>query len=117
MDANNILDIFEEKEVNKVYLNFSDPWPKTRHEKRRLTGPVIFSNILKILSGDLEFKTDNRHLFEYSIMQFNNLNLKIEELSLDLHSDKEDVITTEYEEKFMSKNNVIYYAKIRKGDE
>lgn len=114
IDASNILDIFEEKEMDKVYLNFSDPWPKTRHEKRRLTGPVIFSNIMNILKGDLEFKTDNRHLFEYSIKEFNKMGLEILELSLDLHKDKEDVITTEYEEKFMSKGNVIYYTKIKK---
>ena len=112
-DAEGILDIFEENEIDKVYLNFSDPWPKNRHEKRRLTGPIIFSNILKILKGDLEFKTDNRKLFEYSLIQFNNLKLNIEELSLDLHKDKEDVITTEYEDKFTSLGQVIYYIKLK----
>lgn len=112
-DATNILDIFCENEIDKVYLNFSDPWPKTRHEKRRLTGPIIFSNILKVLKGDLEFKTDNRKLFEYSIMQFNNLGLNIIELSLDLHKDKEDIITTEYEDKFSSLGQVIYYIRIK----
>lgn len=115
-DAANILDIFEEKEVDKIYLNFSDPWPKSRHEKRRLTGPIIFNNILKILNGDLEFKSDNRKLFEYSIIQFNNLGLDILELSLDLHKDCEDVITTEYEDKFVALNMPIYYAKIKKGE-
>ena len=113
-DAANILDIFEEKEVDKIYLNFSDPWPKSRHEKRRLTGPIIFNNILKILNGDLEFKSDNRKLFEYSIIQFNNLSLDILELSLDLHKDCEDVITTEYEDKFVALGMPIYYAKIKK---
>lgn len=113
-DASNILDIFKENEVDKIYLNFSDPWPKTRHEKRRLTSPIIFNNILNILKGDLEFKTDNRHLFEYSIMQFNKLNLNIEELSLNLHEDKADVITTEYEDKFISMNQNIYYVKVKK---
>ena len=115
-DAANILDIFEEKEVDKVYLNFSDPWPKTRQEKRRLTGPIIFNNILKILNGDLEFKSDNRKLFEYSIMQFNNLGLNILELSLDLHKDNPDVISTEYEDKFVALNMPIYYVKIKKGE-
>ena len=114
-DAANILDIFEMNEVDKIYLNFSDPWPKTRHEKRRLTSPLIFNNILKILKGDLEFKTDNRHLFEYSIMQFNKIGLNIEELSLDLHADKDDVITTEYEDKFINMNQNIYYVKVMKG--
>ena len=112
-DAANILDIFCEGEIDKVYLNFSDPWPKARHEKRRLTGPIIFSNILKVLKGDLEFKTDNRKLFEYSIMQFNNLGLNILDLSLDLHKDKEDIITTEYEDKFSSLGQVIYYIRIK----
>ena len=114
-DAANILDIFAKNEVDKIYLNFSDPWPKTRHEKRRLTSPIIFNNILKILKGDLEFKTDNRHLFEYSIMQFNKIGLNIEELSLDLHADKDDVVTTEYEDKFINMNQNIYYVKVTKG--
>ena len=113
IDACNIKEVFNDKEVQKVFLNFSDPWPKTRHEKRRLTSPLIFKNILDILDGDLEFKTDNRHLFEYSIMEFKTLNLDIIELSLDLHSDKEDIITTEYEDKFVSKGNVIYYCKVK----
>lgn len=112
-DAANILDIFEDNEIDKVYLNFSDPWPKNRHEKRRLTCPAIFSNILKVLKGDLEFKTDNRKLFEYSIKEFNNLKLNIEEISLDLHKDKVDVITTEYEDKFISLGQVIYYIKLK----
>lgn len=113
IDACNIKDIFEDNEVNKVFLNFSDPWPKSRHEKRRLTSPLIFKNILDILDGDLEFKTDNRKLFEYSIGEFNNMNLDICELSLDLHNDFEDIITTEYEDKFTSKGNVIYYTKVK----
>jgi tRNA (guanine-N7-)-methyltransferase len=113
IDACNIKDVFEDREVNKVFLNFSDPWPKTRHEKRRLTSPIIFKNILDVLDGDLEFKTDNRKLFEYSICEFNNMNLDICELSLDLHSDCVDIITTEYEDKFTSKGNVIYYTKVK----
>lgn len=116
IDACNIKEIFEDNEVNKVYLNFSDPWPKTRHEKRRLTSPLIFKNILDILNGELEFKTDNRKLFEYSVMEFNTMNLDIAELSLDLHSDKEDIITTEYEDKFVSKGNVIYYCKLKERE-
>ena len=116
IDACNIKEIFEDNEVNKVYLNFSDPWPKTRHEKRRLTSPLIFKNILDILNGELEFKTDNRKLFEYSVMEFNTMNLDIVELSLDLHSDKEDIITTEYEDKFVSKGNVIYYCKLKERE-
>jgi len=115
-DAANIKDIFEDGEVDKVYLNFSDPWPKTRHEKRRLTGPIIFNNILSILNGDIEFKTDNRHLFEYSIKEFNRIGLVIDELSLNLHEDQEDIITTEYEDKFVALGNPIYYAKLKKKE-
>lgn len=116
IDACNIKEIFDDNEVDKVFLNFSDPWPKTRHEKRRLTSPLIFKNILDILNGDLEFKTDNRHLFEYSIKEFNAMNLDILELSLDLHSDKDDIITTEYEDKFISKGNVIYFCKVKERE-
>ena len=116
-DAANIKELFEENEIKKIYLNFSDPWPKTRHEKRRLTNPSFLSDMLYVLDGDIEFKTDNRLLFEYSIMQFNKLNLDICELSLDLHDDNPGCITTEYEEKFMKKGNVIYYTKIKKKDE
>lgn len=113
-DASNIDLIFDKGEINKLYLNFSDPWPKSRHEKRRLTGPNLLNGILNILDGELEFKTDNRHLFEYSLIQFNNLNLDILELSLDLHEDKTDIITTEYEDKFVSLGNKIYYCKVKR---
>ena len=116
IDACNIKDVFCDKEIQKVFLNFSDPWPKSRHEKRRLTSPLIFKNILDILDGDLEFKTDNRHLFEYSLMEFNTMSLDILELSLDLHSDKDDIITTEYEDKFVSKGNVIYFCKVKERE-
>ena len=111
-DAIFLKDMFNEKEIKKIYLNFSDPWPKTRHEKRRLTSPKFLEDMLNILDGDIEFKTDNRLLFEYSLMEFNRLNLDICELSLNLHEDKPDCITTEYEDKFVSKGNVIYYTKI-----
>lgn len=113
-DAANLKELFNDKEVSKIYLNFSDPWPKTRHEKRRLTSPKFLNDMFDILKGDIEFKTDNRNLFEYSLMEFNQLGLTIDELSLDLHQDNPDVITTEYEDKFVSKGNVIYYTKIHK---
>lgn len=113
-DAAILKEVFEDNEVKKIYLNFSDPWPKTRHEKRRLTNPKFLNDMLDILDGDIEFKTDNRQLFEYSIMEFNQMKLTIEELSLDLHQDNPDVITTEYEDKFTAKGNVIYYTKIKR---
>ncbi len=109
VDAKNLSDIFEKGEVDKIYLNFSDPWPKKKHEKRRLTSDSflnVYRNILNI-EGNIEFKTDNRKLFEYSIVNLNKNNVNIEYLSLDLH--KEDVpnIVTEYEDKF-SKLGPIY---------
>lgn len=116
MDALNINNVFK-KEIDKIYLNFSDPWPKERHAKRRLTSDVfldkydiLFKNIKVI-----EMKTDNQNLFEYSLISFNNSSYKIEEISLDLHhSNKENNIMTEYEKKFASKNNRIYYVKVVK---
>lgn len=120
-DAFNLNNAISNHEITKIFLNFSDPWPKNRHEKRRLTSDnciEIYRNIL-IPHGEIEFKTDNRLLFEYSIMKFNEQHLEMEKLSLDLHNtDKkskyeEITITTEYEEKFMGLNQLIYYVKVR----
>lgn len=114
--------IFEESVVDKIYLNFSDPWPKKKHEKRRLTSDEFLKVYSKILKpgGIIEFKTDNRGLFEYSIMNMNKNNMKFEYLSLNLHQDieagklngEEPNIMTEYEEKFMV-NGPIYKMKVR----
>ena len=110
-DAEKLEEIFEKNEVDKIFLNFSDPWPKSKHAKRRLTYYKflnIYENILKD-DGVIEFKTDNQILFEFTIMEVNNTNRKIEYISLDLHnSDCEDNIMTEYEEKFSKKGNKIY---------
>lgn len=114
MDAEEVDQVFN-KEISCVYLNFSDPWPKDRHEKRRLT----HSNFLKLfdsifVSDNLIIqKTDNRKLFEYSVSSLSNYGYKIDKISCDLHSDEKDVITTEYEEKFM-KIGPIYMAIYRK---
>jgi len=114
--------IFEENGVDKIYLNFSDPWPKKKHEKRRLTSDEFLKVYNKILKpeGIIEFKTDNRGLFEYSIMNMNKNNMKFEYLSLNLHEDieagklknEEPNIMTEYEEKFMV-NGPIYKMKVK----
>ena len=114
-DAFKLEEVFDKGEISKIYLTFSDPWPKARHEKRRLTTDnvlIIYKNIL-ITNGEIEFKTDNRLLFEYSVIQFTNNNFEILELSLDLHNSKEDIITTEYEEKFMAKGQVIYFIRVK----
>lgn len=114
-DASLLNDIFEEKEISKIFLNFSDPWPKSRHAKRRLTSESFLSIYKKLLGVDgvVEMKTDNRKLFEYSLTKFNEAGWVFEELSLDLHQDKEDIITTEYEDKFVGLGQVIYFVKVR----
>ena len=116
VDAEELLDIFDENEISKIFLNFSDPWPKNRHEKRRLSHANFLNRYQKILKGDIEMKTDNRELFEFSLMSFNENKWKFEDLSLDLHHRNEDekIITTEYEDRFTSKGNVIYFVKIKK---
>ena len=113
-DCENIPKFFKPKTIDKIFLNFSDPWPKARHEKRRLTSPKylkIYEDLLK--SFDLEFKTDNIGLFEYSLMNFNNLGYHIEELHLDLHKEKENIIETEYESKFKDEKP-IYFVRVTK---
>lgn len=114
-DAFKLDEVFEKDEIEKIFLNFSDPWPKSRHEKRRLTSGEFLNVYKKFLVKDglIEFKTDNRKLFEYSIMKFNELRYDILELSLDLHSDKENIINTEYEDKFVALGQVIYFVKVR----
>lgn len=114
-DAKNIDNIFN-KEISKLYLNFSDPWPKDRHEKRRLTSDTFLKRYDNIFVNNkiIEFKTDNRKLFEYSVKSFTDYNYRINSLSLDLHQDTSDNIMTEYEEKFSKKGQVIYYIKVSK---
>lgn len=115
-DATKLLDIFKENEINQIFLNFSDPWPKTRHAKRRLTNHNFLKEYQTILKDDgiIEFKTDNQGLFTYSLMEMNNYQMEFLDLSLDLHHDKEEyIIKTEYEKKFIAKNHPIYYLKAR----
>ncbi|GAK47008.1 S-adenosylmethionine-dependent methyltransferase [Secundilactobacillus oryzae JCM 18671] len=110
-DGADVAELFAEGEISQLYLNFSDPWPKTRHEKRRLTSPGFLKSYITILkdNGLIQFKTDNRLLFEYSLTSFNNFGLTFDEVWLDLHqSTKNDEnVETEYEEKF-SKKGPIY---------
>ena len=115
-DATNLLELFDKNSIDKIFLNFSDPWPKARHEKRRLTSPSFLRSYEEVLKKPviIEFKTDNRSLFEYSLITFNKEGYYFNELSLDLHKDKEDIITTEYEDKFSSMGNPIYYIKVEK---
>jgi tRNA (guanine-N7-)-methyltransferase len=116
-DANNVLDLFIDNEIDKIFLNFSDPWPKTRHSKRRLTYSSNLDNYKRVLNEDqtIAFKTDNRHLFEYSLQMFVAEKLEIVDLSLNLHEDKLNIITTEYEDRFIEKGNIIYYIEVKNG--
>ncbi|MCB5952789.1 tRNA (guanosine(46)-N7)-methyltransferase TrmB [Enterococcus sp. BWT-B8] len=107
---------FAENEVDQIYLNFSDPWPKKRHEKRRLTSKPFLAVDEKILkpNGEIHFKTDNQGLFEYSLGSFSKYGMIIEQVWLDLHSSSyEGNIMTEYEEKFSAKGQPIYRVEAR----
>lgn len=103
-DAIDLLKFFSCHSIDLIYLNFSDPWPKNKHEKRRLTYKTfldVYKELL-ILPGKLEFKTDNRGLFEFSIVSMNQYGLNFEMISLDLHKSEynEENVMTEYERKF-----------------
>ena len=111
MDATNLLDKFNEKSIDLIYLNFSDPWPKKRQAKRRLTHEnflTIYDKLLK-KDGEIHFKTDNRGLFEFSLESFNNYGFKLKRVNLDLHNSELDFINvkTEFEEKY-GQNSPIY---------
>ena len=115
LDAIDVDSVFSH-EISKIYLNFSDPWPKARHEKRRLSSQIFLKKYDNILIRNcIEMKTDNRNLFEYSLKSFVNYGYKISDISLDLQSEnREDNIMTEYEEKFCQMNKNIYYVKVEK---
>lgn len=113
MDARNLPDVFEQGEVDKVYLNFSDPWPKDRHAKRRLTSRQFLARYDQILTpnGVVEFKTDNRPLFEFSLEEVKEAGWTLLASTFDLHHEEtmmEGNVMTEYEEKFSSMGNPIH---------
>ena len=103
-DAKLLSEIFEEGEIDKIYLNFSDPWPKKRHAKRRLTSKAFLELYEKVLKDGsiIEFKTDNREFFDYSIEEIENSRFSINKITYDLYNSDllEGNIATEYEEKF-----------------
>lgn len=112
-DAENLTNLFSMGEISKIYLNFSDPWPKKRHAERRLTSRSFLTRYDQILSknGSLEFKTDNRLLFDFSLEELSASKWNLNACSYDLHHDPElniENIMTEYEEKFSSLGNPIY---------
>lgn len=112
IDARILPDVFEKGEVDHIYLNFSDPWPKDRHAKRRLPSRQFLERFNQILKADgrISFKTDNRDLFDFAVEELEPAGWKAEVITYDLHADEvlcEGNVMTEYEEKFSSKGNPI----------
>lgn len=112
MDAEEIEEVFEKDEVDCIYLNFSDPWPKDRHAKRRLTSTQFLARYDKVLKreGEVIFKTDNRPLFDFSLEQVEEAGWKLKNHTFDLHHSEymEGNVMTEYEEKFSAEGNPIH---------
>lgn len=113
MDAEEIAEIFGEGEIDRIYLNFSDPWPKDRHAKRRLPSREFLRRYDEILipDGVIEFKTDNHDLFQFALDELEPAGWKILQMTEDLHNNAqmmEGNVMTEYEERFSSKGNPIY---------
>jgi len=113
--------VFADREVERIYLNFSDPWPKTRHAHRRLTHPVFVRKYLRMLNdrGEIHFKTDSRSLFEFSLNTFANLELCMRNISLDVHGQGTPPghVFTEYESKFVEQGMPIYRLEVVTGKE
>ena len=111
-DGEDLQEYFEDGEVAKMYLNFSDPWPKKRHAKRRLTYKTFLATYQQILQdqGAIELKTDNMGLFEFSLESMNNYGMIFDGVWLDLHHSEENEhnVETEYEQKFAAKGQPIY---------
>lgn len=111
-DARLLPEMFDEGEVDRIYLNFSDPWPKSRHEKRRLTSREFLRRYEQILApgGRVEFKTDNRELFDFSLTEVEEAGWTLVAHTFDLHGDvllSQGNVMTEYEEKFSGLGNPI----------
>lgn len=118
IDAKELNEVFN-KEIDLIYLNFSDPWPKERHQKRRLTHKNFLKIYDELFRKDkcIILKTDNKSLFEYSVCSFSNYGYTIKNINVDLHnSDENDIITTEYEDKFVNNGNIIYKVMCIKNE-
>ena len=115
MDAKELNEVFD-KEIDTIYLNFSDPWPKKRHEKRRLTHESFLKVYDDLFKGNskIEMKTDNDSLFAYSLVSFSKFGYTLDNVSLDLANEDIDNVLTEYEEKFTNKGFKIKYVKVNK---
>lgn len=113
IDARTLPECFAQGEVDRIYLNFSDPWPKDRHAKRRLTSRQFLARYDQVLKSDgiIEFKTDNRPLFDFSLEEAKEANWHIDLCTYDLHHEEElmqDNIMTEYEARFSAQGNLIH---------
>ena len=112
VDGSDLTNYFADSEVDQIYLNFSDPWPKKRHAKRRLTYKTFLANYQDILKdqGAIELKTDNMGFFEFSLQSMNNYGMHFDGVWLDLHNSEENKhnVETEYEQKFAAKGQPIY---------
>lgn len=118
-EAQELENWFDLKEIDTVHLNFSDPWPKKRYHKRRLTSNLFIERMLKITTdvSEFKFKTDNKDLFEYTLLVWEDYPLKLTEFSVDFRrNEHNDDAITEYEQHFMDLNQVIYRAVWRKKD-
>lgn len=119
MDAEEIAEVFGKEEIDRIYLNFSDPWPKDRHAKRRLPSGEFLKRYDSFLKKDgiLEFKTDNRDLFDFALGELDDAGWEAVQVTFDLHHDQEmsaGNIMTEYEEKFSALGNPIYKYIIKR---
>jgi tRNA (guanine-N7-)-methyltransferase len=120
LNIEQISDVFTEGEIAVIYLNFSDPWPKARHARRRLTHSGFVNQYMKLLhkEGQIQLKTDSMSLFEFSLNSFADLGLRMRNISLHLHRDslRNDLVMTEYETKFAGLGMPIYRCEVILGE-
>lgn len=116
-DAMDIDDIFD-YEIERIYLNFSDPWPKNRHHLRRLSSRIFLEKYDSLFKGkkEIHMRTDNQGLYMYSLVSFSENGYVLKKISFDLHRDDMPLITTEYEDKFSKDGLPIYYVECSKDD-
>lgn len=116
-----IEELFAPGELERIYLNFSDPWPKKRHAERRLTHPRFLAKYVELLNarGEIYLRTDSASLFEFSLNSFADCGLRMADITFDLHRDgvPEDHVMTEYEAKFSSQGMPIYQCRVIVGEE
>lgn len=121
MNIENVEEVFEPGELERIYLNFSDPWPKNKHGRRRLTHPRFLEKYSTILNerGQIHFKTDSVSLFEFSLNAFSDFGLQMTNISLDLHREglNEEFVMTEYETKFFGQGINIHRCEVIVGQE